>query len=105
MIFNDPPGSYDICPICFWEDDQVQLFYPDQGGANINLIDAQQNFEQYGAVEEKFTSHVRKPSESEKRDPLWRKFDLSKDNLKDLSNYWEGVKETVNQEPEYYWLK
>jgi len=35
-IFDEPPGSCDICKICFWEDDNVQLRWPDYaGGANI----------------------------------------------------------------------
>jgi len=23
LVFTEPPGSYDICSICFWEDDPV----------------------------------------------------------------------------------
>ena len=35
VVFAQPPGSYDICPICGWEDDEVQLRYPTmRGGAN-----------------------------------------------------------------------
>lgn len=31
----EPPGTYDICPICFWEDDGIQFKDPDYvGGAN-----------------------------------------------------------------------
>lgn len=34
-VFVDEPGSYDICPICNWEDDGVQLRFPGMaGGAN-----------------------------------------------------------------------
>lgn len=30
-----PSGSYDICPVCFWEDDPVQLDDPSyEGGEN-----------------------------------------------------------------------
>ncbi len=32
---EEPPGTYDICEICFWEDDPVQFVDPDyEGGAN-----------------------------------------------------------------------
>lgn len=35
IVFSDPPGSYEICPICQWEDDHVQLKFPGLGvGAN-----------------------------------------------------------------------
>lgn len=29
----EPPGTYDICDICFWEDDGVQYNDPDYEGA------------------------------------------------------------------------
>ena len=30
-----PPGSFDICTICHWEDDNIQFDDPDyEGGAN-----------------------------------------------------------------------
>ncbi|MEU7782897.1 CPCC family cysteine-rich protein [Amycolatopsis sp. NPDC049159] len=25
LVFGEPPGSYEICGVCFWEDDPVQL--------------------------------------------------------------------------------
>ncbi len=44
LIFDEPSGSYDICDICGWEDDHVQLKYPFmRGGANGgSLFDYQQ---------------------------------------------------------------
>lgn len=34
-VFVDGPGSYEICPVCSWEDDKIQAGNPDyKGGAN-----------------------------------------------------------------------
>src|SRR5581483_339967 len=60
LVFNEPPGSYGICGICFWEDDAVQLAFPDlAGGANkCSLMDGQVAYEKYGACEQRFVSHI-----------------------------------------------
>jgi hypothetical protein len=35
LAFDEPTGSYDICGVCGWEDDPVQLRHPClRGGAN-----------------------------------------------------------------------
>ncbi|WP_372342176.1 CPCC family cysteine-rich protein [Geothrix sp. PMB-07] len=45
IVFDEPIGSYDICPLCGWEDDPVQLATPGlRGGANGgSLLDNQIN--------------------------------------------------------------
>jgi len=36
---NEPPGSYEICRICGWEDDPIQSGDPDHvGGANSKSL-------------------------------------------------------------------
>jgi len=57
-----PSGTYDICPVCYWEDDIVQLADPDfSGGANdVSLNLAKENFKKFGASELRFISKVRK---------------------------------------------
>jgi hypothetical protein len=44
LTFEQPAGSYELCPVCNWEDDPVQLIYPGMsGGANKeSLYEAQQ---------------------------------------------------------------
>jgi hypothetical protein len=46
LTLSGPPGSYEICRICGWEDDLVQLLDPwFEGGANEpSLIQAQANY-------------------------------------------------------------
>jgi hypothetical protein len=82
MMFSEPPGSYEICKICFWEDDNVQLRDPFfAGGANVpSLLECQRNFEAFGACERRFLSDVRSPTQKDVRDPGWRLLDPERDN-------------------------
>ncbi len=58
-----PPGTYEICPICWWEDDPVQFEDPDfSGGANQpSLNEARKRFRESGAISPDATPHVRAP--------------------------------------------
>jgi len=62
-----PKGNYAICPVCFWEDDPVQLARPDYaGGANgISLNQARENYLQYGACSSGMVRYVRPPKADE----------------------------------------
>ena len=66
-------GTYDICPVCFWEDDGVQLDDPDYpGGANKpSLREAQRNFQAIGAESETSLAFTRAPTAEENRDSGW----------------------------------
>jgi Cysteine-rich CPCC len=60
-------GSYDICPVCFWEDDAVQFEDPDYaGGANVlSLTQARKNFLAIHASDPRFAAYVRPPESDE----------------------------------------
>ena len=70
---SEPPGSYEICDVCWWEDDAVQLRWPTwSGGANLLcLIEAQQNYTRFGANEERAAKRAR-PTKDEPLDEGWR---------------------------------
>lgn len=76
--FADPPnGSFEICEVCFWEDEEAQLDDPDfDGGANkVSLRKAQKNFLKFGASEEQFISNVRPANGGEPKDETWKPLD------------------------------
>lgn len=77
LVFSEPPGSDDICMICFWEDDVTQLRWPNLGGATnaVSLREAQQGFVKFGAIEPSFADDVRAPTALEPLDPEWRPID------------------------------
>lgn len=56
-------GTFEICPVCFWEDDNVQFNNIDfEGGANEeSLRNARQNFKKFGACSSKFLKNIRVP--------------------------------------------
>ena len=72
-VFEEPPASYSICPICFWEDDVFQLYYPLQGGGlnRASLVEAQVSFVQFGACERNMAKNVRGPTKEDRKDPNW----------------------------------
>jgi hypothetical protein len=70
---EEPPGTYEICTICLWEDDSVQFNDPDYtGGANnVSLKVAQNNYIKFGASEQRFKRNVRVPNIDDEKDPNW----------------------------------
>lgn len=60
-------GQWEICDVCFWEDDPIQAASPDleAGANNMSLNQARKNFEKYGAVDEKSVPFVRMPTAEE----------------------------------------
>jgi hypothetical protein len=72
---SSSPGNYDICHVCFWEDDPIQILDPwYQGGANkISLEEAQKNYAEIGASEDRFKSNVKGVLPGDVRDSLWRR--------------------------------
>jgi Cysteine-rich CPCC len=83
-MFGSPPGSYDICEICFWEDDVSQLRFLRMGGANrVSLIEGQRNFAALGVCEIRLASHVRKPERSDEREFEWRPVSEGTDNIEE----------------------
>jgi hypothetical protein len=91
------PGSFALCPVCFWEDDAVQFRWPDvEGGANVvSLLDAQRNFRDFGACEQSSRKHVRPPRADEPVDPAWRPIDPAVDVFEE----WEVPQRPWPEDP------
>ncbi len=97
LVFSEPSGSYQICPICFWEDEYYQLQSPEiADGANhgVSLVEGQENFIRYGACSKNCLKYVRKPVASDLKDLGWRRYDRT------LDSNWVG-----SMEQPYYWRK
>ncbi len=64
---DPPPHYFEICEVCYWQDDLVQFDEPDRrGGANkVSLNEARANFRKFGAFSEEFIGKTRKPTEDE----------------------------------------
>lgn len=63
-------GGFEICPVCFWEDDGQDEADADvvRGGPNgsLSLSQARNNFKRFGASEERHIKNVREPLPEEK---------------------------------------
>ncbi|MEV4788000.1 CPCC family cysteine-rich protein [Streptomyces tuirus] len=70
--------AYEICPVCYWEEDPFQLRHPTSGGGpnhGLSLIEAQANYRRIGAVTEEMRRYVRPPRADEPPDPGFRPAD------------------------------
>ena len=100
LIFDEPPGSYAICPICFWEDDAGQLAHPDAGGANtVSLRLAQRNYRECGACEARFAHLVRTPVAADAKASGWHRLDSPPPAVCGLHSDWPPALWAL-----YYWL-
>ena len=59
----DGRGGFDICPVCFWEDDGQDDYDADdvRGGPNgaLSLTEARANYQKFSACDERSIAHVR----------------------------------------------
>lgn len=65
----DERAAYDICKVCFWEDDGQGDADADvvRGGPNkdLSLTAARENYKRIGAADERWLAHVRPPTAEE----------------------------------------
>jgi hypothetical protein len=101
LVFEEGPGSYDICPVCGWEDDLVQLRFPEMGGANRPLIACQAAYASWRERE----GHPLSPEEGGFiQDPSWRPLDPAVDNVeRPVSGVAYGATYPDDRTVYYYW--
>jgi hypothetical protein len=105
IVFHEPAGSYEICPICSWIDDLSQLRFVHTMGANhVSLVEAQHNYLAIKASEERVKSLVRLARLNEQRDPGWRLIDPALDNIEEpISGQTYGATYPKKKDALYYW--
>jgi hypothetical protein len=93
LVFEEPPGSSYICPVCQWEDDGPGLRWVlrNAGGPNdLSLYDSQKRFEKSGI-------------EPRNRDASWHAFQLHVDYAERFEGGEAGHTYPADSTTLYYW--
>jgi len=100
LVFDEGPGSFDICPICGWEDDDVQLRFPGMTiGANRSSLwqEQQRMLEHYPLTVREAKGMV--------RDPHWRPLKPEEIDKTGTPQTGRAYFDAMGAEPpSYYWL-
>ena len=104
LVFGQPPGSFEMCPICGWEDCPVQLRHPTcPVGPNDALVDWQKS------ILKRLAPEVRE-HQGYQRAPDWRP--LREDDLEEFDEgpdtgfaYFQAIPEDDEGQDWYYWRK
>jgi hypothetical protein len=73
LTLDSGPNDYELCPVCFWEDDGIQLRWPTyaRGANGISLVKAQVAYARTGAMDDIFLDKVRPARVDEPMDEGW----------------------------------
>ena len=71
---TEGPGAYDLCPVCFWEDDGMHQdeVASLEGPNGMTLAEGQRLYRRYGTSVLHALGKVRPPAADETRDRDWR---------------------------------
>lgn len=67
LDLNIYPRTFEVCPVCFWEDDSLQFLNPNRnyGPNGVSLHEAKKNYKEFGAIRKDVLQYVRKPRADE----------------------------------------
>ena len=99
-VFSDL-FNFEICPVCGWEDDPLQIRFPLEIGANkVCLVEAQVNFAKTGLLYKGFLNFA--DGKKYKKDPSWRMFE-KKDKIELREDGVNEIEYPTNMTKLYYW--
>ncbi len=102
---TEGPGDYDLCRVCFWEDDPVALRWPwcDEGPNGIALIAAQRSFARIGACSSGYLDRSRAARADEPKEQGWRPLDPEIDDFERSMDPPGRSPWPENDEALYWW--
>jgi hypothetical protein len=106
LVFREEPGSEEICPVCWWQDDISSLIHAEEasGPNKVSLVEAQRNFQQIGVAERRLVLHIKANARDHyKKDPQWRPVDLRVDSFPVIGTPTERLPDPPDISGLYYW--